>query len=77
MTNPAKQLAAQAQEIAKASDGLQRAAANCVSVALAYSPSVKTAREALEELGRSDVRRAALELPDQLERRGMSSALDD
>jgi hypothetical protein len=66
MTASNRELAARAQAIAKGADGLQRTAANSVSVALAYSPSTKVAREALEALGRSDVRRAALELLDEL-----------
>lgn len=36
-----------------------QAAARCVSVALAYSPSIEVARSALGELGQSDVRQAA------------------
>jgi len=71
-----KQLADKARAIARKSDG-QRIPANCVMIALTYSTSVKAAREALWELERPDVRRAALELLDELtSREAMSSALD-
>jgi hypothetical protein len=60
-----RELADQAQEIAKGGDGVQKIAANCCMLALRHSPSVKVAREALNELGKPDVRAAALELLDE------------
>ncbi len=57
---PTKQLADQAQAIVRRSEGLQRQAANSVMIALSYSPSIEVAREALGELGRPDIRRAAV-----------------
>ena len=66
MTASNKELAARAREIMQHSDGLAKTAARCVQVAVAYSPSVRVARESLAELERPDVRQAALELLDQL-----------
>jgi hypothetical protein len=66
MTTPNAELAKRAREIAKSSEGLKRIAANCSLVALSYSPSVDVARDALGELERLDVKRAALEMIDQL-----------
>jgi hypothetical protein len=58
-------LADKARAIAKRSEGL-RVPANCVMVALIYSTSVKAAREALEQLEKPDLRRAAIALLDEL-----------
>ena len=66
MTASNKELAGQAQATARRSEGLPRQAASCVIIALTYSTSVAAARSALEELGRPDVRGAALQLVDQL-----------
>lgn len=66
MTTSTRDLADQAQVIARKSEGVQRQAANCVTIALSYSTSLKSAREALQEVGRPDVRTAALQLLDEL-----------
>lgn len=66
MTATNKLLAERASEIAKGSDGLRKTAARTAAVALAYSPSIRVAREALGELEKPDVRRAALELLEEL-----------
>jgi hypothetical protein len=66
MTAPTKPLASRAQQVARRSDGMARVAANCVFVALGYSPSPEVARDVLGELERPDVRKAAIELLDQL-----------
>lgn len=65
MTN--QELAAKAQAIAKASDGLSRRAAMCVSVALGMTTTVGAATSALADLlSQSDLREAALDLIGQL-----------
>ena len=66
LTTPNKQLAAKASEIAKGSDGMARTAANCVFVALGHSPSIATARQAIEAIELPDVRAASLKLLDEL-----------
>jgi hypothetical protein len=66
MTATNKVLAARASEIAKGSDGLTRNAANCVFVACTFSPSLATAREAIEAIELPDVRAASLKLLGEL-----------
>jgi hypothetical protein len=74
MTATNKQLAARAQAIAKASDGLQRRAAGVASVALGTTGTVASARNALADLWQADLKEAALDLIGQLAAR---SASDD
>ena len=74
MTADNRELAAQAQEIAKGSDGLTRRAAQTAAIALATTGTVGSARSALADLWQRDVREAALDLIGQL---AATSASDD
>ena len=66
MTTPTRELANRARQIQTGSDGLPKAAARCVVVAFGCAPSIDVARSALQEVGLADVRKAAVELVDQL-----------
>jgi hypothetical protein len=66
VTTTTRDLAGRAQAIARKSEGLARTAANCVMIALTYSPSAGVARDALGQLAQPDVREAALALLDEL-----------
>lgn len=66
MTASNKELARQASELAKGSDGKARTAANVAAVALGTTGSVASARNALADLWQTDLRDAALELIGQL-----------
>jgi hypothetical protein len=62
-----RELAARAQQLAKASGGLQRRAAICAAVALGTTGTVAAARTVLEDsLSKPDLRNAALDLLEQL-----------
>ncbi len=65
-----RDLASRAKEIMQASDGLRKAAARCVYVICADSPSADVARSHLEALTTPDLRRAALGLLDELAAEG-------
>ena len=64
--NSNKEMATRAQQLAKRSDGLQRRAAMCASVALGTTGSVAAARNALTVLWQPDLKEAALDLIGQL-----------
>lgn len=62
MTATNKELAKQAAELAKGSDGMQRKAANIASVALSTTGTVASARNALADVLQQDLRDAAVDL---------------
>jgi hypothetical protein len=67
MTTTNRDLAAEAQRMAKGSGGLRRTALMTCVVALGTTRSVRAAAAAIEELvPQPDVRRAALEVLDEL-----------
>ena len=62
MTATNKELAKQAAELAKGSDGMARKAANIAAVALSTTGTVANARNALADLWQTDLRDAAVDL---------------
>ena len=66
MITPNRELARKASEIARASDGLQRQAANFAAMALSNTTTVADARSALTPLWQRDLRAAAVDLIGQL-----------
>lgn len=66
MSTANQELAKRASQIARASDGMRRRAAGCVAMALSGTDDTDAAKAAMSDLWPADLRRAALQLLDDL-----------